>query len=703
MSSILRTLVKWCFFSLVGVAAIVAAVLAFVLFAVDPNWLKPEIERQLSKQGINLSIENDISWQFYPNFGLQVADIVLMDEQGKTEVFNTGQAGFSLAIAPLLQRKIEVVAVNLVDTEVFYVVHADGSSNWDFLSKNKDSADKTRNSDTKGSSGVSLSVDQIKIDNAAIFIDDQKANTTSKLSKINADVRNVNISGEQSGISLSGIAKILEFPELAFELNTLVRLDQQKNALSFTDARFILSENNQTIASLGADGHMVLDTLTLESQLSFESDRPRALAHIFGLKIPSEVPNNALQSAGLSTNFSANFSNNLEIAAEALAISLDKFRLEGKAALTSVSEKPLPKIELQLTSPKLDINQFYKPKSNENKTEAVSLSVATATATATATEDDSTTTLPVDLIKAFSSDLDVSIGKLVYEKVELHELNVKMASHNGVFKAEKVEAKIQEGRFLFSGDLNAQKKSPQLNAAIQTENINIGYLLENLFDITHLKGDLNSDLTLRSNGLTTGELQNNLQASINVNSKELRLVPIDLVKNVCEVVAFVERKPLQERQWKAYTELSPVKIDAKLSGEKIAVDKISAKVEKFNALASGRFNLSNLSFDFPIELSLADFAAELEGCNFISDEWRKKSFPLRCKGEVSTIDVKTCQPNYALIREKWKNKLEEKVDAEKERVKERVEENIKDKLKDKIGDKVDEKELERLKDIFKRK
>ena len=265
-----------------------------------------------------------------------------------------------------------------------------------------------------------------------------------------------------------------------------------------------------------------------------------------------------------------------------------------------------------------------------------------------------------------------------------------------------LNAEVNEGRFLSSALLDARKESPTLSAKVSTEGLDIGYLLENLAEVDMLKGSLNSELQLTSSGSDTNTLQKNMQATFSADSEEMRIVPIDLLKNVCETVAFVEGKPLANQNWNAFTKLSPIKLNANVKNEKLSLSEFSAKVEKFDALASGRFNLSDLSFDFPIELSLSDFAAELEGCNFISDEWRKKSLPLRCKGNISDVGVKTCQPNYSHIREKWKNKAKEKakakVEAEKERAKERVEEKIKEKLRDKVK----EEDIDRLKDLFRR-
>lgn len=69
---------KKLFISLLGlVVLIVGALLALVLL-VNPNQFKPLIVEQAKKQtGLDLVIEGDIGWQFFPSIGFEL---------GKTEL-----------------------------------------------------------------------------------------------------------------------------------------------------------------------------------------------------------------------------------------------------------------------------------------------------------------------------------------------------------------------------------------------------------------------------------------------------------------------------------------------------------------------------------------------------------------------------------------------------------------------------------------
>ena len=99
---------KWLLYAMIAIVAVVAILVALLVFAVDPNWLKPEIQNQLSQHGIHVKIENDIAWQFYPSIGLQVSELILLDGQATETLLTIGNAKFSLALAPLLKQQIKV-------------------------------------------------------------------------------------------------------------------------------------------------------------------------------------------------------------------------------------------------------------------------------------------------------------------------------------------------------------------------------------------------------------------------------------------------------------------------------------------------------------------------------------------------------------------------------------------------------------------
>lgn len=66
----------------IPVVVFVAVILALTIF-VNPNQFKPLIVEQAQKQtGLELVIEGDISWQFFPSIGFELGRTELRNPQG---------------------------------------------------------------------------------------------------------------------------------------------------------------------------------------------------------------------------------------------------------------------------------------------------------------------------------------------------------------------------------------------------------------------------------------------------------------------------------------------------------------------------------------------------------------------------------------------------------------------------------------------
>lgn len=692
MNTLLKPLL-WLLYSLILLGVLAAGALAFVVFAVDPNWLKPEIEKQLSEQGFNLTIENDIRWQFFPNFGLQVSDVILRDEKGEQSLLSVGRADFSVAVKPLLHRDIRVVGLGLNEVSASLVIQKDGTSNWDFLSKDTPSkSDSNTKEDDAAARDVTLSIAKINVENSTVVVQDLRDGSEIRISDFNLVVENVSLSGGDSHLTLNSFVKIQEFPKVYVDLSSDINTDFNTHVFSLSNTNLEVKDEAVSLASLSFDTKLYMEESRISGNLDFQAKNLRALLHTLKVETPEVVPGTALGTASFGSKLEVEFKDDVTVKAESLSLIVDKTSLDGKANVVMKKAESLPNVSITLRSKEIDVNHFYTPKEQSIENSPKDSVEAT-----------SPVDLPVELLRDLAASVDIKIDKLLYKTLALEDVQVKLSADDGDIQLNPFSMSVNNGAVSGVSNLNVSKNEPTLNAKLNTENLNVGVLLKELADVDVLKGSLDSKLNVKSHGANTAALRNNLNANFNAQSTELRLVPIDLLKNVCETVAFLEKKPLVKQDWKSYTDLAPVNINASANGNSVKLDKLNAKVEKFDALAKGRFDLSTLSFDFPIELSLSDFAAELEGCNFISDEWRKKSFLLRCKGDVASIDARTCQPNYSLIREKWKSKVDEKVEAEKERAKERVEESVKDKIKDKLGDNVNEEDIQKLKDILKRR
>lgn len=115
---------------IVGLLVLVFALLAYVTVFVNPNDFKDELKSvALDKAGVNLRLDGDISWSFFPWLGLELEDIgVALGSDA--EILQFDKAEFGLAIMPLLEQKIQVNKVNLVNLKASLHKDINGQGNW---------------------------------------------------------------------------------------------------------------------------------------------------------------------------------------------------------------------------------------------------------------------------------------------------------------------------------------------------------------------------------------------------------------------------------------------------------------------------------------------------------------------------------------------------------------------------------------------
>jgi AsmA protein len=172
-----------------GLVVLVGIALAIVAATFDPNKYKPEIVNLVKeKTGRTLAIEGDIGLAFFPKIGATLGKTTLSEPGGAKVFAKVEDARVSLALLPLLSRKVVVDRVQLAGLEVDLVKFKDGRTNFDDLTgaDQKPPAAKPapKAEPTKGAP-LDIDVSGIALKNAAIGWRDEAAGTNVRLSSVN--------------------------------------------------------------------------------------------------------------------------------------------------------------------------------------------------------------------------------------------------------------------------------------------------------------------------------------------------------------------------------------------------------------------------------------------------------------------------------------------------------------------------------------
>jgi len=464
-------------------------------------------------------------------------------------------------------------------------------------------------------------------------------------------------------------AAFTDMPNISLTTNTTVAFDGDAQSLSINDAK--------TVIQIGEDGQLKLDTnadvnlapLKVAADISLESTTVRALAKAFDVVFEDDVIQaNALQSFAFKTDLAMD---ETLLTLSNTVISVDQTKFVGETVLT-LHEVGMPGVVSNWSSELIDTNAFLVTPEEDPAAEAEVVEEEVLAAEAVP--------LPFPLLRELDASIDVNIATLMYQALPVNSIALKLRAKEGIVSLSTFSAAIDEGAIAAQAQLDATKDVAQLTAKASTVDIDLGYLSEKVADVENIGGLLDSNISASSFGETDVDLIENLSADIQADSPELRIIPINLIKSVCQAVAFAEQKSLEPREWAEYTDLTPLTLKASLKDQRATISTLTASVEKFNASATGEYDLKTGNFNVPFELKLDDFAADIEGCNFISDSWRKVALPLRCKGNVDDMGIDTCLPDKDILKSLAKQRVKQEVDKQKDKLEEKAESLIKDKL-----------------------
>lgn len=153
-----------------GLAAILVGLIVFVATTFDSARLKAELTSVVQeKKQRTLKIDGDVALSFWPNVGIRLGKTSLSEFRSDKEFAAIDGARVSVAVMPLLSKRIVVDTVELDGARATLIKHKDGTLNIaDLLSKEK-----------TDSAPVQLDISGIKIGNAQLtWLDEQSGQST---------------------------------------------------------------------------------------------------------------------------------------------------------------------------------------------------------------------------------------------------------------------------------------------------------------------------------------------------------------------------------------------------------------------------------------------------------------------------------------------------------------------------------------------
>ena len=207
---------------LVGFAGLIVLLVAAALIApgfIDWNGYKGRITAAIEDAtGLSLAIDGDIALAILPSPMFAVSGLRVVGA-GERKLLRVGELRVRVGVAGLLERRIEVASVTLVEPVISLQVGEDGSSNWELsLLSGDDGGGQAATTDSSGSTGsdFDISLTNLRIEDGSIHYRDAAGGIEERVEDIEAMVSAASMDGPftvDANVTLRG-------QRLAITLNT---------------------------------------------------------------------------------------------------------------------------------------------------------------------------------------------------------------------------------------------------------------------------------------------------------------------------------------------------------------------------------------------------------------------------------------------------------------------------------------------------
>lgn len=182
---------------IIGILILLAILLVISLTTfINPNKFKPLLaEKVQAYTGRELIIDGDLSWTFFPTFGVEVENVVLKNSSTfKQPIFaEIKNAKVSIKLIPLLRKHIESNGIELDGMKLHLIKNTKGEVNWNFNQANQKDTNKSQEATSHASKLSTLAILGINISNSEITWADQQKHETMSLENFNLHAKNINV------------------------------------------------------------------------------------------------------------------------------------------------------------------------------------------------------------------------------------------------------------------------------------------------------------------------------------------------------------------------------------------------------------------------------------------------------------------------------------------------------------------------------
>ncbi|MGI3092879.1 AsmA family protein [Vibrio diabolicus] len=670
----------------IPIVVILVAILALTIF-VNPNQFKPLIVEQAQKQtGLELVIEGDISWQFFPSIGFELGHTELRNPQGfsKPNLFKVDTVGVDISVMPLFSQQLEIGNVTLDGAEFYIETKKDGSKNIDALTKaqtqqaeQESNTAPTQNGETQTSgSDWSINLAGVTVSNGSLEMQDKQAGSYTKLYDISLNLSefafdnwttaDFGVKGEmndqkftakgQADFKLEKGLANYALKNINFDATYSDPANKIESATIGLDTFEFDKVNNLTYALKGDAGGMKLD---MQGAGQLGVDKAISKVQLDKLTLKSTFEGDALPQSPMKVDMVSDLS--FDLTKNQLSFVLEKLTanaiaLDGKADVTLGD---IPKVRFALHSPNIDLDEFL----GLDKQAAEGNKPASGGESAPARSE-----VEPDLsaLKTLDVKGEITIDKFKAANAKMEAVKASFTVYRGVFELTSFSSKLYQGTISATAKLDARQSPATYSVKKSIKGVKVQPLLIDVADNDKLEGAGNIDVNVTGKSLTPTGIKKNLSGTVVINFADGAVSGINVAQLIRENYAKFKGQKVEGTNEVKKTDFSAMTATLKLNKGVVSTDNMQAQSPLLRVRGKGTANYINETVNFTISTSVVG-SLEGQGGKDI-DELKDITIPINVSG-------KWADPKFKLV---FDDVLKQKAQKEIDRGVEKLTDKIKD-------------------------
>ncbi|WP_454010616.1 AsmA family protein [Aeromonas sp. Marseille-Q7275] len=685
---------------LLGLALAAVVAIAALVSLVDPNQFKPQLAEQVRKStGRELVMEGDIGWRFWPSLGLSLEKVQLRNPAGFAEpdLLRFAQGDASVALLPLLSRRLEIGKVTLSGAHLFIQTRADGSSNLSGLVKTV-TADKGDGAQSPAGDGQpaapaaseekpwQISLQGVALVEASALVRDDRSGVVSRLDRLDLDLGQLTpgewvpvtlaAKGAQGdlGFDLKGEAQLKPAQEaMKSELKdlslsgSLSQPSQRLDAFTLKADRLALGQwSSLTLNLSGAQGAADKPTLagTLEGTLKARLDEKRQLLELSDAVLAARLSGDALPRPQMNLKLAGFARAELDkqsVTLSNLVMGADDALLSGNG---TVHLGAVPRVEFDLKGEKLDLDSWLGQPARAAPAAATSGAAAPAgtKAQAQAPATRALSTMEPDLAALKAVDLAgrLQLGSLRVKGLDLGAVDLQLALAGGQLTLKQFSAGVAGGQVTASGVLDARQQPARYQVHKRIQGVDIRPLLQTLAQNDRLEGKGDLEVQAQGTGLSEQALRSQMQGKASLRLRDGALHGINLAEMIREARATLTGKGADQVKEARKTDFSALTASFQIANGVARSDDIQLLAPALRVKGQGQTALVPETLDFLFLTSVVESSKGQGGKSV--DELKDVTIPVRIGGHWQTpsyrLDVKELLSNNKVLEEKARKEAE---------------------------------------------